>query len=61
METLERFMNERVLSIKSELRSNPGKWAGIAAGAGFTLGLIGRRLRHRARRNLPDLIIIEAR
>ena len=46
-----------------ELHSNPTKWAGIAAGTSFLLGMIGREMRHRAsrrmRRGLPDLIIIE--
>ena len=46
-----------------EFHSNPTKWAGIAAGATFLLGMIGRELRHRAarrtRRALPNLIVIE--
>jgi ElaB/YqjD/DUF883 family membrane-anchored ribosome-binding protein len=47
-----------------EFHENPTKWAGIAAGATFVLGMIGREVRHhasraRARRMMPDLIIIE--
>jgi ElaB/YqjD/DUF883 family membrane-anchored ribosome-binding protein len=43
------------------LRSNPAKWAGIAAGAGLGIGLIGRFVRHRAhQRHMPQVIIIEA-
>ena len=45
-----------------EFHTNPTKWAGIAAGATFVLGMIGRELRHRRhlhRRVLPELIIIE--
>jgi len=43
------------------LRSNPAKWAGIAAGAGFALGLGGRILRRRARTHrVPQLVIIES-
>ena len=44
-----------------EFHTNPTKWAGIAAGASFVIGMIGRELRHRRarRRALPDLVIIE--
>jgi ElaB/YqjD/DUF883 family membrane-anchored ribosome-binding protein len=47
-----------------EFHSNPTKWAGIAAGATFVLGMIGRELRYhasrsRAKRMMPELIIIE--
>ena len=47
-----------------EFHSNPTKWAGVAAGASFVLGMIGRELRHRASRHresrmLPELIVIE--
>src|SRR6266852_3971349 len=39
--------------------SSPGKWAGIAACAAFTLGKIGREMHHRMSRRskgmLPDL------
>lgn len=43
--------------LKEELRSNPKKWAGIAAGAGIALGLAGRYLRHRAHR--PRLVVVQ--
>ena len=43
--------------LKEQLRSNPKKWAGIAAGAGIALGLAGRYLRHRAHR--PRLVVVE--
>jgi hypothetical protein len=43
------------------LRSNPAKWAGIAAGVGVGLGILGRVMRHRmAKRAQPELVIIEA-
>lgn len=44
------------------IRTNPMKWAGIAAAAGFSLGLIGRLLQMRKERRLramPDLVIID--
>ena len=43
--------------LEQQLRSNPKKWAGIAAGAGLLLGLAGRYLRHRAHK--PHLVIVE--
>src|SRR3954453_2203888 len=43
------------------LRGNPAKWAGIAAGAGLGVGLLGRFLHHRAHhRHMPAVVIIEA-
>ncbi len=51
LETLKR-------NIAENLRNNPGKCAGIAAGAGLGLGLLARRLRRR--RDMPDYILIEA-
>jgi hypothetical protein len=43
------------------MRGNPTRWAGIAAGAGLGIGLIGRFLQHRAhRRTMPTVVIIEA-
>ena len=47
-------------SMKRGIRSNPTKWAGIAAGAGFGLGLIGRIMRHRAGHDsIPHIVIVE--
>ena len=49
------------LKAKSSLGANPAKWAGIAAGAGLGVGLIGRFLQHRAHhRRVPAVVIIEA-
>jgi L,D-peptidoglycan transpeptidase YkuD (ErfK/YbiS/YcfS/YnhG family) len=45
----------------SQLRTNPAKWAGIAAGTGFAIGMAGRFLRHRSHeRSTPAIVIIEA-
>ena len=60
---VKRVVSDTMDKAERELHSNPAKWAGIAAGASFVLGMIGREMRHRgslkARRGLPDLIIIE--
>ena len=46
--------------IDSQMRSSPGKWAGIAAGAGFVLGMGGRIMRSRSStRKLPNILVIE--
>lgn len=63
--TMKSSVSNRVTTMRSGLdssmRGNPAKWAGIAAGAGFALGLGGRMMRSRmkSRRMMPDLIIIE--
>jgi len=51
----------QVTKVQSSMSSKPMLWAGIAAGAGFGIGLIGRfaQLRSKQRHMLPDLIIIE--
>jgi ElaB/YqjD/DUF883 family membrane-anchored ribosome-binding protein len=49
------------MKANDSMRGNPAKWAGIAAGAGLGIGLIGRFLHHRAQhRHMPAVIIIEA-
>lgn len=54
-------VNAMTMMASDSMRSNPSKWAGIAAGAGLGIGLIGRFLHHRAHhRHVPAVIIIEA-
>jgi hypothetical protein len=56
----------KALSAKTvtQLRVNPAKWTGIAAGSGLAIGLLGRflhhRARHRAHQGAPSIVIIEA-
>lgn len=47
--------------MQADMRVNPMKWAGIAAGSGFAIGLIGRFIhwRNRSRHSMPQLVIIE--
>lgn len=68
--TMERQMNQANTSlhtglndIQTDMKVNPMKWAGIAAGSGFAIGLIGRfmhwRNKHRHVHGMPQLVIIE--
>lgn len=46
--------------MQTNMRSNTTMWAGIAAGAGFGLGLLGRIMRRRAAHGaIPQIVIIE--
>jgi ElaB/YqjD/DUF883 family membrane-anchored ribosome-binding protein len=51
----------RVNDMQTSMRTNPMKWAGIAAGSGFALGLIGRiaQWRSKHRNVMPSLVVIE--
>jgi len=54
-------VNAMTMKVNDSMRGNPAKWAGIAAGAGLGIGLLGRFLQHRAhRRHMPAVVIIEA-
>lgn len=52
----------QVTKVQTSMRTSPMLWAGVAAGAGFALGLIGRvaQWRSKQRHAMPDIIIIEA-
>ena len=54
-------VNTGVTRMQSSMRDNPAKWAGIAAGSGFVLGMLGRIVhsRNERRRHMPQLIVIE--
>ena len=71
---VQRVIGERRVALKSSLdgqvdrvqtsmKTSPMLWAGIAAGSGFALGMLGRVIQwkqKRERRALPDLVIIDA-
>lgn len=48
--------------VQSSMHDSPMKWAGIAAGSGLAIGLLGRLLQVRRDRmtRLPQLVIIES-
>lgn len=50
-----------VTRMQSSMRNSPAKWAGIAAGSGFVLGMLGRLIssRNEHRRHMPQLVVIE--
>ena len=56
-------VTRQISNTQSSMKNQPMLWAGVAAGSGFALGLIGRymhwRNNHR-RRMTPDLVIIDA-
>ena len=53
-------VNDTMNDMQHSMRENPIKWAGIAAGSGMALGLLGRFMQWRASRRTPDLIVIRA-
>ena len=59
---LQSSARSQLTSMQSSMRTSPMKWAGIAAGTGFALGLIGRiaQARHKRKNALPTLVIVEA-
>jgi hypothetical protein len=46
--------------VQSSMRNSPMKWAGIAAGSGLALGLLGRLVHRRNKHHgMPSLVVIE--
>ena len=55
-------VSRKVETTRTSMRTKPMLWAGIAAGSGFAIGMLGRILdaRKSHRRMTPDLVIIDA-
>lgn len=55
-------VNTQMTKMQSSMAFNPAKWAGIAAGSGFVLGMIGRAVhwRNKHHRHRPEIVIIDA-
>ena len=60
--TMKSNMNGQVNKVQTSMKTSPMMWAGIAAGSGFAIGLLGRFMhwRNYHRRMPPDLVIIES-
>jgi ElaB/YqjD/DUF883 family membrane-anchored ribosome-binding protein len=52
---------ESLTKVQTSMQTSPMKWAGIAAGSGLAIGLLGRLLdaRRHQHRHMPQLIVIE--
>ncbi|MFZ2493134.1 MAG: hypothetical protein WA208_16755 [Thermoanaerobaculia bacterium] len=46
--------------MNDSMRTEPMKWAGIAAGSGLVLGLLGRYAHWRSTRPTPQVVVIES-
>lgn len=53
--------NESIAKVQTSMQTSPMKWAGIAAGSGLAIGLLGRLLDTRRHRHhhMPQLVVIE--
>jgi hypothetical protein len=49
---------KKMSDVQQSMRTSPMKWAGIAAGAGLAMGLIGRIAQAR-KKHRPMLVVIE--
>lgn len=53
-------VHARTSRVQHSMRTQPMLWAGVAGGTGMVLGLIGRFMSWKAKRPVPDLVIIDA-
>lgn len=60
--SLQSGAKSQVTKVQSSMRTSPMLWAGIAAGTGFALGLVGRiaQVRNKRKNAIPTLVIVEA-
>lgn len=58
---LQHVVAHRRATVQDSMRTSPAKWAAIAAGTGFVLGLAGRIAEARKKRKhaMPALVIVE--
>ncbi|MFL6245910.1 MAG: hypothetical protein ACJ74H_07800 [Thermoanaerobaculia bacterium] len=54
-------ISSSMTKVQSSMRNSPAKWAAIAAGSGFAVGILGRILhaRNEHHRHMPQLVVIE--
>lgn len=58
--TAARRASESMSKVQTSMATSPMKWAGIAAGSGFAIGLLGRLLQTRRHVHpMPQLVVIE--
>ncbi|HYH07207.1 MAG TPA: hypothetical protein VEK11_09150 [Thermoanaerobaculia bacterium] len=62
MTSMKSNVNSQMTKTQDSMRTSPMKWAGIAAGSGFAIGMLGRIVhwRNKHQRHMPDLVIIES-
>lgn len=63
MTSVKSNVNTQMTRTQDSMRTSPMKWAGIAAGSGFAIGMLGRIVHWRNKhhhRHMPDLVIIES-
>lgn len=63
-ESVRGSVHNGVSQVQQSMRDKPMMWAGVSAGTGMALGLIGRFVQWRSHRRhhhaMPDLVIIDA-
>jgi hypothetical protein len=60
--SLRNNVSGQVDRVQTSMKTSPMLWAGVAAGSGFAIGLLGRFIhwRNNHRQHGPELVIIEA-
>lgn len=56
-------VNDSMMKMQTSMATSPMKWAGIAAGSGFAIGLLGRFVHWRNKHHhhhMPQLVVIES-
>ena len=60
--SVKRNVSDQMTKMQSSMRTSPAKWAAIAAGSGFAIGMASRFVhwRNQHQRRMPELVIIES-